>query len=260
MHSPNNEQIYNKSNSIILNLETLRTNYKNLLIEYQQAVLNYVNYLKQETSNANANATPQFVTVNGQQFIGSTALTQNNSATLDDCIASCANNSQCTGATYNPTNYKQPMCFLRGGNGNLVNGLSSDIAIVPKGKQLLSIVQKLNQQLNDTNTQIQELANQAQPTYNELNNKNKTENEILIKQYAQLTAERAKIDKMLNEYDTLDQTQDEGTIVTNKNYYVYILLCILAVIILFLLIKFAVSSTEQESNISIYQSGGGFFY
>jgi hypothetical protein len=254
MTLPNNKEIYNKSNSIILNLETLRTTYKNLLIEYQQAVANYVNYLKQDPSSNNNS----MVTIKGQQFLGGGALSQNNSATLNDCIASCASNPQCSGATYNPTNYKQPMCFLRKGDGNLVKGLSSDIAIVPKGKQLLSIVQNINQQLNETNTKIQQLAKKAQPTYKKLNQKKESENEILMKQYAELTAERVKIDKMMDEYETLDQVQSEGTVETNKNYYVYILLCILAIIIVFLFVKFlTTSSTSQQP---MYQSGGGFFY
>lgn len=259
MTLPNNKEIYDKSNSIILNLETLRTTYKNLLIEYQQAVANYISYLKHNpTSNNKIN---KFVTVNGQQFLGGGALSQNNSATLNDCIASCSANPQCTGATYNPTNYKQPMCFLRKGNGDLVNGLSSDIAIVPKGKQLLSIVQNINKQLNETNAKIQKISNKAQSTYNQLNKKKSEENKILKKQYAQLTEERIKIDKMLNEYETLDQTQSQGAIETNKNYYVYILLCILAIIIVFLFIKFSYSSSSSTSysQQSLYQSGGGFF-
>ncbi len=67
-----NQQLYDKSNSIILNLETLRTTYKNLLIQYQQAVANYVNYLKQDpSSNKVAN---QYVTVSGQQFLGAVLL------------------------------------------------------------------------------------------------------------------------------------------------------------------------------------------
>ena len=257
MTLPNNKELYDKSNSIILNLETLRTTYKNLLIQYQQAVANYVNYLKQDPSS-NTNA---MVTINGMQFLGGGALSQNNSATLNDCIASCSSNPQCTGATYNPTNYKQPMCFLRKGDGNLVNGLSSDIAIVPKGKQLLSIVQSINQQLNETNTKIQQLAQQAKPTYKELNQQKESENEILIKQYAQLKAERVKIDKMLDEYETLDKTQTQGTIQTNKNYYVYILLVLFAILVIFLLIKFVASSSSSQQNPGfIYQSGGGYFY
>jgi len=38
----------NESDSMALNLESLNTEYKNLLIEYKQAVSNYVNYIKQE--------------------------------------------------------------------------------------------------------------------------------------------------------------------------------------------------------------------
>ena len=257
MVSQDNKQIYDKSNSIILNLETLRTNYKNLLIQYQQAVANYVNYLKQDPSSNNM--VEKYVTVNGQQFLGGSALSQNNSATLNACMASCASNSKCSGATYNPTNYKQPMCFLRTGDGNLVNGLSSDIAIVPKGKQLLSIVQNINKQLNETNAKIRALAEKAKPTYNELNNKKDSENKTLKKQYAQLNAERVKIDKMMSEYETLDQAQSEGTIQTNKNYYVYILLCICVLLIIFLFIKFTSSSSTNSSGSSMYQSGGGFF-
>jgi hypothetical protein len=200
----------------------------------------------------------KYVTVNGKQFLGSSALSQNNSATLNDCIASCSSNPKCSGATYNQTNYKQPMCFLRTGDGNLVNGLSSDVAIVPKGKQLLSIVQNINNQLNETNKKILDLAEQAKPTYNELNIEKEAENETLVKQYAQLQAERVKIDKMMSEYESLDQSQSEGTIETNKNYYVYILLCIIAILIIFLFIKFSSSSSTTQQ--PMYQSGGGFFY
>ena len=45
-----NNNDYQESNSIVLNLETLSTQYKNKLIEYQQAVANYVNYLREEAS------------------------------------------------------------------------------------------------------------------------------------------------------------------------------------------------------------------
>lgn len=256
MASPDNKQLYDKSNSIILNLETLRTTYKNLLIQYQQAVANYVNYIKQDSSS---NMVDKFVTVNGMQFYGTGGLSQNNSATLNDCIASCSSNPKCSGATYNPTNYKQPMCFLRTGDGDLVNGLSSDVAIVPKGKQLLSIVQSINKQLNETNEQILALAEEAKPTYNELNSEKAAENKTLVKQYAQLQAERVKIDKMMKEYESLDQSQSEGTLDTNKYYYVYILLCIIAILIVFLFIKFS-SSAEPVASGTMYQSGGGFFY
>jgi hypothetical protein len=250
----NNTQLYNKSNSIILNLEKERANYKNLLIQYQEAVLNYVNYLKQDGSE-----NQQFVTIKGKQFLGTGALSQNNSASLQNCIASCSNTSGCSGATYNPTNYKQPMCLLRSGDGNIVNGLSSDYAIVPKGKQLLLIVQGLNQQLNDSNQKIKDLIKKSKPINNSINNAKREENKELVKQFSQLTADRVKIDAMLNEYETLDKTQNEVQVVTNKNYYTFILLCILVLLIIFIFFRIISSSSETTSG-TMYQSGGGFFY
>ena len=49
MNPPNTEEIYDKSKSSVLDLETLSSQYKNLLIEYRQAVTDYVNHLKVET-------------------------------------------------------------------------------------------------------------------------------------------------------------------------------------------------------------------
>ena len=45
MNKQSNES--NESNSTALNLESLNTEYKNLLIAYELSVSNYVNYLKQ---------------------------------------------------------------------------------------------------------------------------------------------------------------------------------------------------------------------
>ena len=45
MNPQNNES--NESNEKALNLESLNTEYKNLLIAYELSVSNYVNYLKQ---------------------------------------------------------------------------------------------------------------------------------------------------------------------------------------------------------------------
>jgi hypothetical protein len=49
MNEFNNENNDQGSKSLILDLESLRVKYKNLLIEYKQAVLNYVNYLKEDS-------------------------------------------------------------------------------------------------------------------------------------------------------------------------------------------------------------------
>lgn len=253
-NNENNEKIYNESKSIALDLETLNNEYKNLLIQYQQAVLNYVNYLKQDISGNDLSN--NMVQIQGNQYLGTSTLSQNNSSTVDQCQASCASTPGCSGATFNGKNYKQPMCLLRSGDGDIVNGLPDDYAIVPKGKQLLLIVQKINIQLSDINSQIQKKSTSAGPIYDKLNQEKATENTNLNNQFKQLSLEREKINKLLLEYQTLDQTQVEGNIVTTKNYYTYILLCIVSILVLVLLFKFFGANTATQNTGYMSQSGG----
>lgn len=253
----NNENIYNESKSLALDLETLNTEYKNLLIQYQQAVINYVNYLKQDVSGNDLSN--NMIQIQGTQYLGAKALSQNNSPTVDQCQASCANTPGCSGATFNGKNYNQPMCLLRSGDSDIVNGLPDDYAIVPKGKQLLLIVQKINIQLSDINTKIQTKTTSGQPIYEKLNQEKAVENNNLKVQFKQLVGEREKINKMLLEYQTLDQTQVEGSIVTSKNYYSYILLCIVSVLVVILLFKFLGTNTTTQNTGSMLQSGGSNF-
>ena len=253
-NNENNENIYNESKSLALDLETLNKEYKNLLIQYQQAVINYVNYLKQDVSGNDISN--NMVQIQGSQYLGTSTLSQNNSPTVDLCQASCASTPGCTGATFNGKNYKQPMCLLRSGDSDIVNGLPDDYAIVPKGKQLLLIVQKINIQLSDINSQIQKKTTSGEPIFDKLNQEKATENNKLNNQFKQLSVEREKINKMLLEYQTLDETQVEGSIVTTKNYYMYIILCIVSVIVIFLLFKFFGTNTASQNTGYMPQSGG----
>ncbi len=239
--------MYQESDSIVLNLESLSTQYKNLLVEYEQAVSNYVNYLKEETS-------PQsMVTVKGSTFWGTNAITQNNSATLEECQASCSSTKNCTGATFNQTANAQPICWLRSGNGSIITGADSDYAIISKGLQLLSIIQNINQQLQSINKQIETQRNQGKPLYDSAKDKGKLQNVNLIKQFINLTRERENIDKMIDDYQTLVQKQDEGSIIINKNYYSFILLFVLVILIIFILSKYTLgSSSSGELGISTY--------
>jgi hypothetical protein len=250
MNEQNNENIYPKSNSIVLDLETLGAKYRNLLIEYQQAVANYVNYLKDYNIEEK-----QMSSIKGSAFWGTIAIGENNSASLQECQASCANTNGCTGSTFNPSDHEQPMCWLRGGTGDVVSGIENDYAIIPIGKKLLSIVQSINQQLTSINKQIQEKNTIGQTIYNSQQPQRGLKTIELINQFVQLTQERDNISKMLNEYKTLDQEQTEGNIMINQNYYSFILLLGLVIVILFILYKIGLP-LEKQINYSLLQSGG----
>lgn len=326
MEQPNNE-----NNSKALDLESLNTEYKNLLIEYKQSVSNYVNYLKQEleqpckdftpdskninqkcyqhiweksgctttgmvdasntwsksqtlngliydsflwatqtdeqhrsacygenyqSANLNTSVEPNYninqqemSSIKGANYWGTNNLSISSSSTLEECKALCATTKDCSGATFNPDN---GMCFLRSGDGELVGGLPNQYAIVPKGKQLLKIIQNINQKLTHVNEKIQDKTPSIEKEYNLQEEQRSDKNKDLINQYINLMMERNKIDKMLNEYQTLDEQQVEGNIHISQNYYSFLLLMILVILFIYILYKFS----GQAATTSIIQNGG----
>ena len=229
-----------------------------MLIQYQQAVSNYINFVQQESSQQNYNIGSKPLTyAQGSTYWGSSTVGQNNSSTVQECQASCASTTGCTGATFNATDNGQPMCWLRGGEGEISSGSSNDYAIVPKSKKLLQIVQSVNQQLISVNKQITEQSKNGQPLYDKESGQRKLKNAKLINQYIQLTEERDKINDMLKEYKTLDIYQEQGSIIINKNYYSFILLLGLVIVFIIMLYKFGFSSSVPETSYTqSFQSGG----
>ncbi len=337
MNPQNNENNENdESNSKALILESLNTEYKNLLIAYKQAVSNYVNYLNEELNqpcknytadskgisqecyndiwkkagcgtgtiqpSPNANNewaqaqtlngliydsflwatmtdndhrigcygsdydktkystatepnyklnTVPMTTVKGTSFWGTSSLSQSTVNTVGECQALCAKTDGCSGATYSETTSK---CLLRKGEGDIVSGGSTDYSIVPKGQSLLKIVKNINDKLTQLNEKIQKISDSIQTEFSSETEKLSSANTDLISQYKNLVRERIKIQKMLDEYQTLDEQQIEGSIHISQNYYSFILLMILAILVIFLLYKFSIPSAQAST--TIVQSGG----
>jgi len=252
MNSKPNDDKYKNSESVVLSLESLNAQYTNVLIEYRQAVTNYVAFLKDDT---NVTANQQMVNVPNAAYWGESAISLNNSSTLQECSASCAKTSGCSGATYNPTAHGQPMCWLRGGDSNLTTGVENDYAIIPEGKQLLLTVQLLNQRLSNINTQIQTITKNGQSDYDSQSIERKQNTASLVKQFIILNEEREKIEHAINDYQTIDQQQITGGLIVNKNYFSFILLLLLAIMIIFVLYKFGLSPTTTQTSSTMY--GGG---
>ena len=216
---------------------------------------NASNYNQASQPNYNIGAQP-LTSVSGSTFWGTSGISQNNSDTLQECQASCSSTPGCTGATFNPTAYAQPMCWLRGGQGQISPGLESDNAIVQEGQQLLQIVQNINQQLTSVNQQIQEQTNNGQPLYDEQSTQRALKTSNLISQFIQLNKERERISQMVNEYQTLDEQQTEGNITISQKYYSFLLLLGLVIIVIILLYKFGLSSPVTPTSPPLMQTGG----
>jgi hypothetical protein len=328
----------NNGESNILDLESLNTEYKNLLIEYKQAVANYVDYLKQEyeqpcknfaprsknidqkcyneiwkqagcttattvkadnvwiksktlngliedsffwatetdnkhrvgcygknykAAKLNTSKSPNYninniemASIKGAAYWGNSGLSQKMSSTLEECKASCASTLGCSGATFNPD---KKQCFLRGGDSEIVGGSPSDYAIVPKGKQLLEILQKVNGKLTYVNEEIQNKTSSIETEYGLQLEERSYKNKELMEQYGLLTTERNNIKKMLDEYQTLDEQQIEGDLNIYQNYYSFILLMFLAILFIYILYKFSGTELSTTSTTTPFIQSGGLY-
>ena len=242
----NGNSMNEQGNSIALNLETLNSEYKNLLNAYQQATIDYVNYLQQQSTNpcgssnsADANC---WGIIQNQAFWGVSGISQTMVGSPEQCANACAATAECSGATFNPSNNA---CLLRKGDGS-VFPTEGSYAIVSKGKQLLQNIDNINNRLTVINQQINTLLEQGQKINNEqISPASDSQQQDLLNNYYYLVKERVKIRKMLKKYQETEREIDEGNIVVTKNYYSYILLFGLAIVIVFIIIKLSLPTNKQ---------------
>jgi hypothetical protein len=208
------------------------------------------NYNTSAQPNFNVNNVPM-TSVKGTAFWGTSPLSQSTLKTVGECEALCSTTAGCSGATYNETS---TICSLRKGDGDIMTGSASDYSIVPKSLSLLKIVQNINEKLTQVNEKIQKMSQPIETQFNSEAQQRSNSNNNLIDQYNNLAEERDKIQRMLNEYQTLDEQQVEGNIHISQNYYSFILLMFLAILVIVLLYKF--SSPSDQSSTTFVQNGG----
>jgi flagellar hook-basal body complex protein FliE len=237
--SINTQNDENKSETTVLGLEILNTKYNNLLVQYKHAVSNYVDYLNnQQTSSSSKTLTY----IKGQTFWGTgqagNQAAYTNITDVNSCTSLCLKTSNCTGATFNPSNYGKPMCWLRTGDGEPIQSTKpDDYAIILFEKQLLNNIKNINKELINTNNEILYIINNNSNQYENETTKRLQKASLLLENYKKLNQERIKIDNMVKEYENLDEVQNEGSLRANENYYSFLLLLLLAILVILLLYK-----------------------
>ena len=179
-----------------------------------------------------------------------------NVTTADDCAALCSSTTGCSGATFNPIDHGEPMCWLRSGDAAIGPGLYNDYSIVPEKKKYLEIMKSINAKLNDTNQQIMYLTNRSEREFDGLSNRASNNKLELVNNYKVLQKERNKIDEMLKVFDDLDESQVNTELSTNQNYYSFILLSVIAVAICVMLYFFSRGASKPTSILQTIQQGG----
>ncbi len=196
-------------------------------------------YSRETAPNYNINQQP-FVSIKGFAYTGTGSAGISNATNVNDCIASCANLSNCSGATF-----VSNKCLVKTGDSSITPATDDTYAIVPKGKELLMKVDDLNNELIKVNDQILKKIKVSEPYYNETNAATKIANDELKNNYKSLLEERKQITELLNQYETLENTSNENQTNIAKHYYTYILLTILVIISIVLLYKMNIPNVQQ---------------
>jgi NADH:ubiquinone oxidoreductase subunit 3 (subunit A) len=235
-----------------LDLETLTKKYDNLLIQFNQAQIDYDNYLNQVK---NLPVTNKDLTTVASAVVVGTDVKNMKVDTLEKCIALCSNDNKCKSATFNPLDYVEPQCLLNYAEGNLIGATDNNSAIIPKEKELVLIIKSLNSQLTDTNEKILEILQTIKTDsnkYKDMYDERKKQFRLLQNNYKRLTLDRIKIKDKINEFETLDEIQNYSNLDTNKNYYRFIVLFIIFIICAYFISKIIIRTNfDNTSNISL---------
>ena len=202
-------------------------------------------------NNINAGNPPppiDLITISNSSYTGGVPIGTVSSGSSQDCVTQCYTTPSCTGATYNSSNNT---CSLSTGEGSITPSSNNNTVIVPQLVQYLDVMIVLNTKLTNINNQILKLTDQAQPMYNNLTSQTQQKKQQLNKAYNRLVAERDRIEKLVNDYDTLQDDENYNYSLTNSNYLSYVLLLALAILVIIILMNIG------GRNTSTTQYGGG---
>ena len=227
----NNDSTTNNTESNVLKLQSLQSEFKLVMTQYQQAYANYISSLRSSTGNASNKA---YATIPGSVFWGTTSLSEGTSPSTEDCTALCSANSSCTGATYNSD---KQYCWVRGGQGDISIGMDTDSAIVPELVQNTQVLKMLNQKLLDINKNMEDtLGSMSSSENRDIADKDLKKGE-LTSIYNSLMEERRNINKMIDDSTAIEQSYNDNSIYVSQNNTTYTFWTLVALIIVVFTLK-----------------------
>ena len=128
----------------------------------------------------------------------------------------------------------------KNGNNNQNNGNNKNTS------KYSSQLESLNQQLLDINQQILDEINNSSSSYNTESQQRGQQNEILNQNNSTLINDKALIQKMMKEADTIDAANKNTELILTQQYSRYIVLMFVTLLLVILLFKFAVTGDPQR--------------
>jgi hypothetical protein len=215
-----------------IQLQNLSNEFNTLISKYQDTYKKYIDVINYDNK--------KLTTFDNYAFYGKNPINTLNNTTIENCKSTCSSNSSCSGATFNTT-YNN--CTLTSGFGNLVQEQKSN-AIVKEAMYYSYQLQKLNSKLMDINQQIINVSNNYDE-FKKSQQKNVYKKNLLDNNYETLSYERTQIERMIREYETLNTAYENGNINVTSNYFTYISLLFIAILLIFLLLQFSFTETQR---------------
>lgn len=207
----NSNEIQNdKIKSTLIKVETLQKEYEVTLQQYQEAGKNYISSL--QSSNIETDVS-NFTALQGRTWWGTGKLSEGSVNSQEDCENMCANDGNCSGATFNPV---KRYCWTRTGDNGITPGLDNDYALVTPQKEALSVMKYLNEQLLTLNKEItNELQNINPEVRQQYEEKNQKQQELNTS-YNKLLEQKIELDKQLQEYNSIQEEESNQSIYVNQ--------------------------------------------
>ena len=220
-----NESKSNESKSNVLDLESTEKEIQNTQIQYEEAYKNYIHLLN------SPKVSKEYIQLKGRTYWGVKGLNQTAVTNVDNCQALCSSNPLCTGATFVAN---KNFCFVRGGEGDLMAGSDTSVAIVTQLQNATLQLKALNDKLLYLNQQLNMLINKSQPDYHkgimDTNNKGIK----LHNNYNELLEQQKEINALLNQYQSVNAEYKDSSLLVNQESFIYRFFYVLVVLIIFI--------------------------
>ena len=229
----NNDSTTNNTESNVLKLQSLQSEFKLVMTQYQQAYANYISSLRSSSDPASKKS---FVAIPDSDYGGenSKVISFDTSPSVEDCIALCSANSSCTGATYDSN---VNWCLSENGPGRIVSTNYTRTAIVSELVQNTQVLNMLNQKLLDINKNMEDtLGSMSSSENHDIADKDLKKGE-LTSIYNSLMEERRNINKMIDDSTSIEQSYNDNSIYVSQNNTTYTFWTLVALIIVVFTLK-----------------------
>jgi hypothetical protein len=179
----------------------------------------------------------------GRTWWGTYGIKEGSVSSKEECISMCASNANCTGATFNPV---KRYCWARGGDGSVTPGMFTDVALIPKMKDVLLTLTRLNDKLMSLNTELRAETIKITPDLEKEDNIYKNQIQKFDKYYDQLYYDKGEMTKILNDYNSVEAELNDTSLTVNQENLSLQLWGLFALILCFIVVKKIINYSDEN--------------